>query len=215
MMDNKGFDEWAEDYDVSIDQQKGYPFEGYRETLRFVRNTLGGVKGKKILDLGVGTGLLSYELYKRGAVIVGVDFSPEMIHRAEEKMPDSEFYVQDLKDGIPDELCDERLDNIISSYAIHHLEDDEKIDLICSLKELLTEEGTIIIGDVSFKDSKDREHCRKRNLEEWDDSEHYIVADEFCSALRDRSIQCRYTQVSSCAGVLVVYNDDRREIRIP
>ncbi len=204
-MDKDGFNEWAGEYDDSVSKsQEGYPFEGYYEVLAFVWNILGKVNNKKILDLGVGTGLLSHELYKNGSEIVGVDFSQEMIDRAKEKMPKAIFYLHDLKEGIPEELSDEKFDNIVSSYALHHLRYKLKIELICSLKGLLTEEGSIIIADVSFRNSKERERCRKRNLDRWDHDEYYMVAQEICGELKNMWLNCSYTQVSSCAGVLII-----------
>ena len=39
MLDNKGFDEWADEYDLSVgisDEENTYPFAGYKEILRRV-----------------------------------------------------------------------------------------------------------------------------------------------------------------------------------
>jgi putative AdoMet-dependent methyltransferase len=76
MLDNKGFDKWAGGYDASIQRHsKGYPFEGYYNVLSYVHSLIKESKEKKIFDVGVGTGLLTYELYKKGAQIYGIDFS--------------------------------------------------------------------------------------------------------------------------------------------
>ncbi|MBT3580718.1 class I SAM-dependent methyltransferase, partial [bacterium] len=64
------FDSWASFYDQSIGENpQGYPFEGYYTVLNTINNKINISKSTKILDLGIGTGLLTMELYKRGAKI--------------------------------------------------------------------------------------------------------------------------------------------------
>lgn len=52
---------------------------------------------EKILDLGCGTGDLTQEISTRGARVIGVDASPQMISRAAEKYPDLRFEVGDAR----------------------------------------------------------------------------------------------------------------------
>ncbi|MFO8110233.1 MAG: methyltransferase domain-containing protein [Thermoplasmata archaeon] len=93
-MTDKNFDSWAKDYDKTVSQRdNGYPFKGYYRMLRNVRDHICDPKGKDILDIGVGTGLLSRELYDKGANITGNDISQKSIKRAKEKMPRAEFYL--------------------------------------------------------------------------------------------------------------------------
>jgi SAM-dependent methyltransferase len=53
----------------------------------------GEVAGRKVLDAGCGTGYLSRKLSTRGAHVIGVDFSPEMIGIARRKAPDIDFRI--------------------------------------------------------------------------------------------------------------------------
>ncbi|MFT4647000.1 MAG: hypothetical protein ACI9X4_000206 [Glaciecola sp.] len=48
-------------------------------------NFAGEVDGQRVLDAGCGTGYLSRELTRRGASVVGVDFSPAMVAIAQER----------------------------------------------------------------------------------------------------------------------------------
>jgi len=205
MLDNKGFDKWAGEYDASIKRHsKGYPFEGYYDVLSYVHSLIKESKETKILDAGVGTGLLTYELYKKGAQIYGFDFSEKMLELAKQKMPKGKFYCYDFKYGLPKDLDGAKFDYIVSSYAIHHLDDEEKVNFILKLKGILKENGKIIIADISFKNYKDLLYCRNISRSKWDDDEIYIVADKMVKRLTEFGLIVRYTQASSCAGVLEI-----------
>jgi putative AdoMet-dependent methyltransferase len=204
MLDSKGFDQWADSYDESIAKSKGYPFEGYYDILNFVYNQVGISVNTKVLDLGFGTGTLTHRLYQDGAKIYGIDFSTNMLNLAKEKMPYGHFIKADLAHGLPHEILNEKFDFIISTYAIHHLVGDNKVNLIAELKDLLIPGGKIIIADVSFKTVHDLEKCRQENIDVWDNDEFYIVFEDIRDLLKSRGLNSDYFQLSSCAGVLII-----------
>lgn len=81
----------------------------------------GDVAGLKVLDAGCGTGYLSRKLQKKGARVIGVDFSAAMIHIAQGKSPDIEFHVDsctELK-----HVVDDSIDLIVSNYVIMDVPD--------------------------------------------------------------------------------------------
>ena len=205
MLDSKGFDLWAENYDQSIADSKGYPFEGYYDVLDYVYNrVVGRAAGSRILDIGFGTGALTNRLYKDGAEIYGVDFSGSMIDIAKEKMPRGHFMKADFSKGLPDALSGKKFDFILSTYAIHHIDNLSKADLIIKLKGLLNNNGKIILADVAFKTVPDFEKCRRENIDSWDNDEIYMVFEEFETLLKNKGLIYTYSQISSCAGVLIV-----------
>ena len=205
LLDNKGFDKWAGKYDESISNSaEGYPFEGYYKVLNYVQNCVDLTYGKIILDLGTGTGLLTNELYNKGGKIFGIDFSEEMIKKAKEKMPEGKFYQHDFNNGIPEEVKDIRFDYIVSSYALHHTVNEEKIKLILELRKLLKKSGKIIIADISFSTLNDMNRCKIESKNYWDSSEYYFIGKNITFTLNNLGIQAEYIKISSCAGVLII-----------
>lgn len=119
-------------------------------------------------------------------------------------MPNGVFIQRDFNLGIPAELKYEKFDYIISSYAIHHLNNNKKVEFISKLKKLLNDDGKIVIGNVAFKTEKDLLKCKVENLGKWDEDEIYMIEDEIVTSLCKNNINAKYTQVSSCAGILEI-----------
>lgn len=204
MLTNSGFDKWAGDYDKSIPGlSNGYPFEGYYEVLSFVNKCVDLPKGNRVLDIGIGTGLLTRELYRRGAEIYGIDFSPRMLELAKSIMPNGQFICHDFGHGLPEELKAIKFDYIISSYAIHHICDNEKIDFVSKLINSLDQNGKIIIADIAFRTKDDMIECKKSSTG-WDEEEIYMVADNIREKLIKKGLMSTFTKISSCAGALEI-----------
>ncbi|NBI08356.1 class I SAM-dependent methyltransferase [Senegalia massiliensis] len=203
MLDNEGFDLWADGYDKSVELSEDndeYPFAGYKVVLNSIYNIVHSKEKAKILDIGFGTGILTKKLYDDGYEIYGIDFSEKMIEIAKEKMPSSKLYKHDITQGLPEVFKNIKFDYIISTYAMHHLKDDEKVKFINELKKYLSNNGKIIIGDVAFKTRELLERCRTKFLDYWDDEEVYFVLDEIKELFPNNKIS--FTKISYCAGII-------------
>ncbi|ANS73939.1 hypothetical protein AWM70_04620 [Paenibacillus yonginensis] len=203
-MDKQGFNQWAPEYEQTVDRTQGYPFEGYDEVLKYCRNQRPAGSTLSILDIGIGTGRLSQELYEQGHEITGLDFSEEMLRIAAERMPKGRFYKADFAEGIPGPIMGVTFSCILSTYAFHHVDDDRKIQLLRLFAGRLRQDGVIAIGDIGFRTSQDRERCRLAAGDRWDEEEWYIAADEFLPKLNKAGFKASYRQVSGCAGVLTL-----------
>ena len=81
----------------------------------------GEVAGLKVLDAGCGTGYLSRKLHEKGADVIGVDFSEEMIQIARNKSPDIDFRVDSCSELRS--ISDRSMDMIVSNYVLMDVPD--------------------------------------------------------------------------------------------
>ncbi|MDR7855937.1 class I SAM-dependent methyltransferase [Tissierella sp.] len=205
MLDKKGFDLWADGYDKSVElseENDEYPFAGYKDVLNTIYNIARKREGAKILDIGFGTGVLTKKLYDDGYEIYGIDFSQKMIEIAKEKMPIANLIKYDFSKGLPEEMKDNSFDYIISTYAMHHLKDEEKIKFIEKLENYLNKDGKIIIGDIAFETRELLEKCKINYNKYWDDEEVYFVFEELRKSLLNKNIS--FTEISHCSGVIQI-----------
>jgi len=203
MLDNKGFDLWADGYEKTVylsDEDGSYPFAGYRDVLGFIYDRIRCGPRCGILDIGIGTGVLAGRLYLDGYPITGVDFSENMIRIAGERLPGARIFRHDFSKGLPETLADEKFGAIICTYALHHLDEDQQMALIRLLQKHLAPGGRIFIGDISFETRSALEACKASAGDEWDDEEYYLVAEE----MADYFPSAEYRKISHCAGVLIV-----------
>jgi putative AdoMet-dependent methyltransferase len=206
MLNKQGFDLWANEYDQTVrvsEESNLYPFAGYKEILNTIFNEVMQNEKSRVLDIGFGTGVLTSKLYENGHQIVGIDFSGEMIAIAQPKMPQANLIEWDISNGLPNEVLYEKYNAIVSTYTLHHLTDEAKITFIRKLLPLLSDDGTIFIGDIAFRTREDLEKCRKESAGYWDDDEFYFVADEIHSALED-VCTCEFHSISHCGGVFII-----------
>ena len=203
MLDNRGFDLWADGYDAEVgisDEENSYPFAGYKDVLGGIFQEVMTKGNARVLDIGFGTGTLTTRLYENGCDVYGQDFSQRMIELAKVKMPDAHLYQGDFSKGLVPELNDCRFDFIIGTYSLHHLSDDQKTVFFKALLNHLNEGGKLLIGDVAFETRAELEKCRTDAGDDWDDDEIYFVIDE----IRKAFPQTEFEQKSYCSGIIKI-----------
>ena len=104
---------------------------------------IGHVKGKKILDVGCGRGLLSFYLARKGANVTGIDLSKNFIEHCKKE---AEILKLNLEFKVMNALIpnfeDKTFDIIVGSRTIHHLPDLEIFFREC--RRLLKKKGSIV-----------------------------------------------------------------------
>lgn len=113
----------------------------------------------KILELGFGTGTLTYRVMKEypNAQVLGVDNHEENIDKAMEKLnnfPNFKPIKADFKNFETSDL----FDAVISALSIHHLSDEEKQKYFKFIFENLSVGGRFIIGDIVKSEDEEEWH---------------------------------------------------------
>ena len=94
--------------------------------------------GERILDLGCGTGVLTAEIAARGAEILGVDRSEEMIAEARKKSPELRFQLMDAREL----RFDAEFDAVFSNAVLHWIPEAEAV--IASVARALKPGGRFV-----------------------------------------------------------------------
>ncbi|HEX2906812.1 MAG TPA: methyltransferase domain-containing protein, partial [Phototrophicaceae bacterium] len=95
--------------------------------------------GERILDLGCGTGHLAHQITERGAQVVGLDNSADMIQMAQQNYPDLTF-IQGEATAF---RFDEPFDAIFSNAALHWIKDAEPV--VVSMARALKPGGRLVV----------------------------------------------------------------------
>jgi len=93
------------------------------EKARGLVDLLAPKEGEQILDLGCGTGVLTAEIAGRGAQVLGIDRSTEMIEQARSKFSALKFEVMDATQM----EFDGEFDSVFSNAVLHWIPEAEKV----------------------------------------------------------------------------------------
>lgn len=120
------------------------PVSGIRATVRAGRDAMratllswlpSDMTGQRLLDAGCGTGALAVEAAKRGADVVAVDLSPNLVDVARERMPHNlagsiTWHAGDMLDDTFG-----RFDHVVAMDSVIHYESGDKVGALARLGE--------------------------------------------------------------------------------
>jgi len=135
------YEAMAENYAADLEDES--PWNSLYERPA-VLSMLPDVAGKRVLDVGCGTGPLSAWLASHGAEVIGFDVSTSMVGLAKARaIEGASFRVADLAEPL-DFLDDDSFDVAVASLVIHYLR-----DWVAPLRELrraLRHDGLLLIS---------------------------------------------------------------------
>lgn len=130
---------WSKVYDWTINWDPAYR----RNARRMIAATVG--EGGSVLDVGVGTGLLAEYGAPLVARYVGIDYSDAMIKQATKKVATHHLDNVELRQGDARKLPfdGDEFDSVVSSFALPHFGDDEKVDVLAEMRRVLKPNGRL------------------------------------------------------------------------
>lgn len=141
------FEEWADTYDETVtghDIEYKAVFDKYETILTEVaKRSIGHV-----LEFGPGTGNLTEQILNQGLTVTAVEPSPAMRKKMTDKLKnrarvtDGDFINFDTE---------ENFQTVVSTYAFHHLTDEEKAVAIAAYGNLLGRDGKIVFADTMYE----------------------------------------------------------------
>ncbi len=110
------------------------------------------VAGDAVVDLGAGTGFVTLEVAPEVESVLAVDFAAPMLEALEKQA--AALGVSNVSTHRGDlavfDLPEASVDLVVSSYALHHLTDPAKQDLVARSYAWLRPGGRIVIADMMF-----------------------------------------------------------------
>lgn len=114
------FNSLSSAYEHAVDRENLYNSEYERPAM--LEKVAKNLSGMKVLDAGCAAGWYTLQLSDRGAKVVAIDISPEMVSSTRRRVGNkAEVFRMDLEADLPFE--DDSFDFIVSSLTLHYIED--------------------------------------------------------------------------------------------
>lgn len=128
----------------------------------------GFVKGKKVIDIGCGTGRDAVLFVNAGFDYTGIDASVGMLEEARKRIPTANFVLMDFSNL---DFPDETFDGFWASASLLHSSKDKVGQVLQNIRKVLKPNG---VGFISLKEKKlvDDEMVKD---EEYGNGERYFV----------------------------------------
>lgn len=141
------FEKWADYYDYTV---VGYD-EEYKDVFLYYDQILDEVAKRSsghVVEFGVGTGNLTAKLLESGFRVTGIEPSPAMRKIANDKLGNRLQVLDGDFLFFPDVT---EVNTFVSTYAFHHLTDEEKEQAIENYGKILPFGGKIVFADTMFE----------------------------------------------------------------
>lgn len=165
--DRWDFNHWAKSYEediLEVTRAHNWMYRDYERVLNKVVEycDLASNDYSSILDIGVSTGDLASRFLSYDMQVIGIDPSEEIRNICQQKHP--EIMVLD-GDFLRIPIYLPHVDLIVSAYAFHRLNAQEKMEAIRIMKRFLNPKGRVVIADFMFRNAAEERRIRQVLLE--------------------------------------------------
>ncbi|HEV7744410.1 MAG TPA: methyltransferase domain-containing protein [Pyrinomonadaceae bacterium] len=154
------YDDWAETYDEVPNRTRDLAAEAFKQIEL-------DLKGRKVVEVGCGTGRNTVWLAERAAEVVGIDFSAAMLRRARARVNDRRvrFVQHDISAAWP--LAAASADVVVAMLILEHVEHLEPV--FAEAAQVLNGSGRFLLcelhpirqlagGQAQFSNNRTGEH---------------------------------------------------------
>jgi putative AdoMet-dependent methyltransferase len=200
------FDEydWVDRYDEEVAADDRL-YARYDEVLDAVAGIAAPVPGRRILDIGAGTGTLAARLARQGANVVALDPSERMVAQARPKFgPDDPVQLALAPDPflrIP--YPDASFDAVVSTYAFHHVPHQKKPRALREMARVLRPAGVWVLGDLAFQNAQ--EEAKALGEFKWLEKEYFTRIEELRPVMSGLQMELAARQFTPVTWVLWAY----------
>jgi len=105
-----------------------------------------------VVDLGCGTGALALPIAEKAERVVAVDLSVEMLAELTRKAELAELDNITVRAGAIEsfQVDPASVDVVVTNYALHHLRDPDKVQVVKRAYAWIKPGGRIVVGDMMF-----------------------------------------------------------------
>lgn len=134
----KAYDEWAEIYDSNKNPTRDLNYQ----TIRKAQLDLAG---KKVLEIGCGTGLNTEYLAQHAEKVIAVDISEEMLQKARQRVDADNVYFE-TADITKNWQFSESFDSVVANLVLGHIEDLSHV--FAEAYRILNPKGKLYIAEL-------------------------------------------------------------------
>ena len=178
---NQNAKELSEKFKELMDLKRRYEFQRFIDLL----------KGKKILDLGCGSGDHSLYFKKRGLDVTAIDLSEEMIKLCEEK--GLKAFVKDIENL---DFEDKSFDGVWAVTSLLHIPKSKLKSVIEKLNLILKDDGILYVCVKEGKGEdlvKDKSGNTSRFFAFWTEEEMKKLFEDYFVLIENKKTQLKNT----------------------
>lgn len=190
----KTYDKIAKEYGKRYGQISSYLVKYRKEFIKYLN-------GKKVLDLGCGPGRDSRFLGEQGLEIIAIDASKEMVEEARRRAPNAKVIQMDMRKI---DFPKGSFDGVWANFSLLHLKKEELPKVLSDVHQILKKEGVLFIG------------LKKGNKEQWEKEELNKNLKMFYSYYQKDELSDRVTEagfkIISVREIKHLYESDKKVI---